>query len=74
MSFGDFVDGSLSKVGDPFIQLHSITDPAEAHQDFVQQRLGGVDTTGSQHLLPPSDEDNTQVTLTTRQRVREYLP
>ncbi|KAI0329449.1 acid protease [Cubamyces sp. BRFM 1775] len=74
MSFGDFVDGSQAKAGDPFIQLHSITNLPEAHQDFVQQRLGGVDTTGFQHLLPSSDEDNTQVTLTTRQRVREYLP
>ncbi|KAH9931102.1 acid protease [Epithele typhae] len=36
IDFGDFVDGSLSKVGDPFIQLLSITEPVEAHNDFVQ--------------------------------------
>ncbi|PIL36176.1 hypothetical protein GSI_01836 [Ganoderma sinense ZZ0214-1] len=42
----------LMNLGDqPYVQLHSLTDPAQAHQDFVQQRLGGVDTTGSQQLL-----------------------
>lgn len=57
MNFGDFVDGSAGQVGDPFVQLHALTDPAEAHGDFVQQRLGGVDTTGLQTLLPATEED-----------------
>ncbi len=38
----------------PYVQLRSLTDPAQAHQDFVQQRLGGIDTTGSQQLLQDS--------------------
>jgi hypothetical protein len=33
------------------VQLLSTTDPAEAHLDFVQTRLGGVDTTHMQILL-----------------------
>ncbi|KAL7281692.1 hypothetical protein ACG7TL_005010 [Trametes sanguinea] len=74
MSFGDFVDGSVTQAGEPYVQLRSLTDPAEAHEDFVQQRLGGVDTTGSQKLLPPSDADNTQVTVTVRQKLKPYLP
>jgi hypothetical protein len=38
------------------VQLLSVTDAAKAHQDFVQQRLGGVDSTGaaSKALLPVS--------------------
>ncbi|KAI8993027.1 aspartic peptidase domain-containing protein [Trametes punicea] len=74
MNFGDFVDGSVTQVGDPFVQLRSITDPAEAHLDFVQQRLGGIDTTGSQKLLPPNNEDNTKVTINVQQKIKQYLP
>ncbi|KAI0358431.1 acid protease [Trametes cingulata] len=76
MSFGDFVDGSLTKAGEPFVQLRSLTDPAEAHEDFVQLRLGGVDTTGSQTLLPPNDDedDNTQVMMTSAEKLKPYLP
>ena len=49
----------LMDLGDqPYIQLHSLTDPAQAHLDFVQQRLGGVDTTGSQQLLQDSDDSS----------------
>ncbi|TBU56368.1 aspartic peptidase domain-containing protein [Dichomitus squalens] len=43
----------LMNIGDqPYLQLLSLTNPAQAHEEFVQQRLGGVDTTGSQQLLP----------------------
>lgn len=49
---GDFVDGKSGKVADPYIQLLSLTDDAtEAHNDFVNVRLNGVDTTGGQTLL-----------------------
>ncbi|KAJ7213840.1 acid protease [Mycena pura] len=44
INFGDFVEDSTSKA-DPYIQLLSITNPAEAHTDFVNARLGGRDTT-----------------------------
>ncbi|KAI0645685.1 aspartic peptidase domain-containing protein [Trametes meyenii] len=74
MNFGDFVDGALTKVGEPFVQLRSLTEPSEAHEDFVQQRLAGNDTTGFQKLLPPSEEDDTPVTLTSAERLKTYLP
>ncbi|KAJ7029302.1 aspartic peptidase domain-containing protein [Mycena alexandri] len=44
IDFGDFVADSKGKA-DPYIQFLSITDPADAHSDFVKSRLGGVDTT-----------------------------
>ncbi|KAJ7643879.1 aspartic peptidase domain-containing protein [Roridomyces roridus] len=44
VNFGDFVAGSSTKA-DPYIQFLSITDPADAHKDFVDQRLNGVDST-----------------------------
>ena len=52
IDFGDFVDGSSSKVGTPYIQLLPTTQPALAHAEFVQTRLGGVDNTSSIQLLP----------------------
>ncbi|KAJ7636236.1 aspartic peptidase domain-containing protein [Roridomyces roridus] len=51
INFGDFVAGSNSKA-DPYIQLLSITDLAQAHTDFVNERLNGTDTTVS--LYGPS--------------------
>jgi hypothetical protein len=47
INYGDFVDGTATK-SPPYVQLLSTTDPAAAHLDFVQTRLGGVDTTGMQ--------------------------
>ncbi|SJL07766.1 uncharacterized protein ARMOST_11116 [Armillaria ostoyae] len=43
-NFGDFVAGGNDTTirGDPYIQLLSTTDPAEAHSDFVTVRLSGV--------------------------------
>jgi hypothetical protein len=39
------------------MQLLSVTDKAAAHKDFVQVRLGGVDTTGdANHQLLPESE------------------
>ncbi|KAH8112968.1 acid protease [Phellopilus nigrolimitatus] len=55
VNFGDFVDGSNSSVADPYIQLLSTTNRSAAHIDFVNVRLNGSDTTGTQAaLLPPS--------------------
>lgn len=51
IDFGDFVDGSNSSVANPYIQLLSTTDPTSSHTDFVNDRLGGVDTTGFQAAL-----------------------
>ncbi|KAJ6584097.1 aspartic peptidase domain-containing protein [Mycena vulgaris] len=44
INFGDYIADSKNK-GDPFIQFLSITEPREAHTDFVTSRLNGVDTT-----------------------------
>ncbi|KAJ7079759.1 aspartic peptidase domain-containing protein [Mycena belliarum] len=46
IDFGDYVADSKNKA-DPYIQFLSITDPADAHNDFVQSRLNGVDTTNN---------------------------
>ncbi|KAJ6585305.1 acid protease [Mycena capillaripes] len=57
MNFGDWVDDSSVDRGDPYIQLLPLTDAAAAHADFVNVRLGGVDTTGSsQYALLPADQ------------------
>ncbi|KAJ7367303.1 aspartic peptidase domain-containing protein [Mycena albidolilacea] len=42
INFGDFIADSTNKA-DPYIQFLSITDPAEAHSDFVKVRLNGID-------------------------------
>ncbi|KAI9508863.1 acid protease [Russula earlei] len=59
VNYGDFVDGTATKAP-PYVQLLSVTDPAAAHVDFVNTRLGGVDTTGFQVLInsSPSSSDS----------------
>jgi len=53
IDYGDFVDGT-SNTANPYIQLLAITDDlTEAHQDFVNVRMGGKDNANWQ-LLPPS--------------------
>ena len=52
IDYGDFVDGT-SNTADPYIQLLATTEPVEAHQDFVNVRLGGKDDANWQ-LLPAS--------------------
>lgn len=49
-NFGDFIAGSTSARGNPYLQFLSTTDSAKAHSDFVQVRLQGDDTTGTQTL------------------------
>ncbi|KAJ7791230.1 acid protease [Mycena olivaceomarginata] len=57
MNFGDWVEDTSIDRGDPYIQLLPLTDAAAAHADFVNVRLGGVDTTGSaQYALLPADQ------------------
>jgi len=52
VNFGDFVDGRQDKVADPYVQLLPTTDDlTEAHNDFVQVRLKGIDSTKDQSLL-----------------------
>jgi hypothetical protein len=51
INYGNFVDGSMTKAP-PYVQLLSVTDPAAAHLDFVNTRLGGATTTGVQTYTP----------------------
>ena len=51
VNFGDFIDGKQDKVANPYVQLLPTTELVEAHNDFVQIRLKGVDTTGGQTFL-----------------------
>ncbi|KAI0775707.1 aspartic peptidase domain-containing protein [Trametes elegans] len=77
MSFGDFVNGVDSKAGAPYVQLHALTAPGEAHAAFVRERLAGFDTTGTQTLLPPlasEQEEHTPVGYAAAHRVRQFLP
>ena len=53
INYGDFVDRTTTKEP-PYVQLLSVTDPAAAHLDFVNARLGGVDTTGMQRVSTDS--------------------
>ncbi|RPD74329.1 acid protease, partial [Lentinus tigrinus ALCF2SS1-7] len=70
MNFGDSPDRSPDVVHDPFIQLLPITDPAQAHLEFVQERLNGVDTTGTTTFLPSPDGDND----TSSRSIKRSLP
>ncbi|KAN0127405.1 Aspartic peptidase domain containing protein, partial [Lactarius tabidus] len=47
INYGDYVDGAKTKAS-PYVQLLSTTDPASAHRNFINVRLNGTDTTGSQ--------------------------
>ncbi|CDO77320.1 hypothetical protein BN946_scf184775.g10 [Trametes cinnabarina] len=78
INFGDFVDGALAKVGDPYVQLLPLTDPAEAHADFVQVRMGGVDRSSQLHLLPAipdnSNSDDDSSSSSDDNGIKKYLP
>ena len=78
INFGDFVDGALAKVGDPYIQLLPLTEPAEAHADFVKIRMDGIDKSADLHLLPAipdngsdssSDDDGSS-----KDTLHKYMP
>ncbi|KAF5369259.1 hypothetical protein D9758_002635 [Tetrapyrgos nigripes] len=57
-NFGDFVDGTTSSVGNPYIQLLSLSNKHQIHLDFVNARLGGKDSTGTQAPLLPSPQSH----------------
>lgn len=46
LNLGDFVDDTSATRGAPFVQFEPLTNPTQAHKEFVAARLGGVDTTG----------------------------
>ncbi|KAI0785667.1 acid protease [Abortiporus biennis] len=79
INFGDFVNGLTDKVADPYIQLlPTTTDLAEAHNDFVTERLDGIDDTGSFHLLPASVQSDPTETQsgseTFADKIHPYIP
>lgn len=57
IDLGNFVEGSSKGTHAGYTQLLPLTDVNAAHQDFVNVRLGGEDTTGdSQYALLPASE------------------
>ncbi|KAF8158193.1 aspartic peptidase domain-containing protein [Crassisporium funariophilum] len=60
--YGDYIDNSPDLM-DPYIQMLSITNMTEAHQDFVTVRLNGVDTTGTRGLKDPSASSKPRTTM-----------
>lgn len=48
IDYGDFIDGTTN-TDKPYVQLLPMTDPAEAHADFVVARQGGKDNSPSKH-------------------------
>jgi hypothetical protein len=50
LNYGDFIDGSKPNSSNPYVQILSTTDPAQAHADFVATRQGLGDTTDSPHF------------------------
>ncbi|TFK52509.1 acid protease [Heliocybe sulcata] len=73
LDFGDFVSESSKDTGDPFVQLLSLTDNATAHNDFVQVRMNGVDTSGdaAHALLPASQMKHSPETEEEKKKERE---
>ncbi|PIL36177.1 hypothetical protein GSI_01837 [Ganoderma sinense ZZ0214-1] len=76
INFGDFVDGALTKVGDPYIQLLPLTDPQEGHSDFVKIRMDGIDKSADLHLLPalPNNGEDGKNDKTQEDTLHKYLP
>jgi hypothetical protein len=62
LDYGDWVKSNKDR-GDPYVQLLSVTDAAQAKSDFVQVRLGGVDTTSDDkwQLLPPEQMQHSPI-------------
>lgn len=70
LNYGDWADDDTDS--DPFLQLLSTTNVVAAHNDFVQVRMGGVDTTASSQwaLLPASEEVHSPVSE--EEKKKEY--
>ncbi|KAL5512740.1 hypothetical protein ACEPAG_3006 [Sanghuangporus baumii] len=57
IDLGNFVASAPKSTESGFVQLLSLTDTQKAHDDFVQVRMGGVDSTGdSKYYLVPASE------------------
>jgi len=73
IDYGDFVDGTSSTTN-PYIQLLATTDDlTEAHQDFVNVRMGGKDDANWQ-LLPPSSMGSPPTDSEFVRKLKYYWP
>jgi len=61
LNLGDFVDDTSATRGAPFVQFEPLTNPTQAHKEFVTVRLGGVDTTGDSQWKLSSHQQSSPV-------------
>ncbi|KAF9464127.1 aspartic peptidase domain-containing protein [Collybia nuda] len=63
LDFGNWIKDKPTDTGHPYIQIASVTNVASARTDFIQTRLGGVDTTGDAKwtLLPKEEMQHSPV-------------
>lgn len=75
LDFGDWVEGSKVKRGDPFAKLLSVTDLSQAHSDFVKVRLNGVDTTSDDKwkLLPAEQMQHSPISAEEKKKKYQEL-
>ncbi|KAK7048656.1 peptidase A1 domain-containing protein [Favolaschia claudopus] len=57
INFGTFITDTMGKEN-PYIQFLAVTEPARAHQRFVDVRLNGIDTTTNVRTHEPSGSDD----------------
>ncbi|EKM51671.1 uncharacterized protein PHACADRAFT_261948 [Phanerochaete carnosa HHB-10118-sp] len=71
--YGDWVEESSNDREDPYIQLLSITNKTQAHEEFVQVRMNGVDTSNStsEQLLPVSEMQHSPVSAAEKKQMYE---
>jgi hypothetical protein len=57
LDYGNWVDVSSNDRSDPYVQLLPVTNVKDAVADFINVRLGGVDTSGdAQYALLPASQ------------------
>lgn len=71
IDFANFVSGSSKDTGKPFVQMLPVTNVQNAHADFVNVRMNGVDSTGaaSQALVPSSQGQSSPVSKEEKEKI-----
>jgi hypothetical protein len=74
LDFGDWVDSTNDR-SSPFVQLLPVTNVSAAHTDFVNVRLGGVDTTGDPQwdLLPVSQMKHSPISAKEKEEMYQEM-
>lgn len=69
--YGDWVNEASNDRQEPYIQLLSVTNVAQAHADFVKVRMNGVDTSGSasQQLVPADQGQKSPVSKAEKKKL-----